>query len=104
MPNAKVSVHYSVGEPTTGTYLGTDIKKYYLSDNPETVRWFMSDKYPKHGVKEVKLKLGEIDRKLITRAVIQFASGYHPEMDVTPEITPSGTTISLTNRCTAIGM
>jgi hypothetical protein len=75
----------SVGEPTT--YLGADIGKYYLPDDPTKVRWSMSaDKYLKQAVKEVELKIGEIDRKLITRAITPFASGYRPEMDVTPEL------------------
>jgi hypothetical protein len=57
----------SVGEPTT--YLGAHIEKYYLPDEPAKVRWSMSaDKYLKPTVKEVELKLGEIDRKLIARA------------------------------------
>jgi Reverse transcriptase (RNA-dependent DNA polymerase) len=64
----------SVGEPTT--YLGADIGKYYLPDDPTKVRWSMSsDKYLKRAVKEVELKLGKIDRKLITPAITPFASG-----------------------------
>jgi hypothetical protein len=75
----------SVGEPTT--YLGADIGKYSLPDAPTKVRWSMSaDKYLQCAVKEVELQLGAIDRKLITCAVTPFANGYHPEMDVTPEL------------------
>jgi Reverse transcriptase (RNA-dependent DNA polymerase) len=75
----------SVGEPTT--YLGAQIGKYYLPDNPTKVRWSMSaDDYLKRAVKEVETKLGEVDRKLATRAVTPMTGCYRPEMDVTPEL------------------
>jgi hypothetical protein len=45
-----------------------------------------TDEYLKRAVKEVKLQLGAIDRKLITRTVTPFANGYRPKMDVTPEL------------------
>jgi Reverse transcriptase (RNA-dependent DNA polymerase) len=75
----------SVGEPTT--YLGAQISKYYLPDDPTKVRWAMSaDDYLKRAVKEVEMKIGEVDWKLCTRAVTAMYSGYRPEMDVAPEL------------------
>jgi hypothetical protein len=44
------------------------------------------DEYLKRAVKEVKLQLGAIDRKLITGTVTPFANGNRPKMDVTPEL------------------
>jgi Reverse transcriptase (RNA-dependent DNA polymerase) len=75
----------SVKEPDT--YLGAQIGKYYLPDDPNKVRWSMSsDAYLKRAVKEVERKLGEINRKLATRVTTPMAADYRPELDVTPEL------------------
>jgi hypothetical protein len=77
----------SVGEPST--YLGAEIGKYYLDDEPDKVHWSMSsDAYLKRAVKEVEMKLAEINRKLPSRASTPMSSGYRPELDVTPELGP----------------
>ena len=72
-----------IAEPTV--YLGATIKQHRFPDSPNKVRWGMSsDKYIGNAVANVELELAKIDKKLSTKASTPLASGYRPELDVSP--------------------
>lgn len=74
----------TVKEPDT--YLGVDIKKMYIdsSDDPTKVRWGMSSETYVKRVLENELQAA--GKRLSTKASTPLASGYRPELDVSPEL------------------
>ena len=77
----------SIKEPDT--YLGVDIKKFriHMSDEPEKVRWaFESTSYVKKAISEIEKELEDANLKLIPNAKTPIASGYRPELDMSPEL------------------
>jgi hypothetical protein len=76
----------SVKEPDT--YLGAQVKKWYTpgSDDPEKPRWAMSSEvYVKRAIQDVKTELALIDKLLPTKPTTPMTTGYHPELDQSPE-------------------
>jgi len=70
----------SVGEPKT--YLGADIHKHYLPDQPDKVRWAMSAAtYVKNAISNVSNYLSDRGLQLKTKAPTVLPSGYSPELD-----------------------
>jgi hypothetical protein len=77
----------SVGEPTT--YLGAQVKKWTIegSDNPDKPRWAMSsEKYVKAALRDVETELDRVHKRLPSKAPTPLTSGYHAELDATPEL------------------
>lgn len=75
----------SVKEPDL--YLGADVKKFPTSIGRSA--WGISpDSYIKSAVREVEKKLEAVGQKLGTRCATPMTSGYRPEMDGTPELSP----------------
>jgi Reverse transcriptase (RNA-dependent DNA polymerase) len=70
----------SIGEPTS--YLGAEVGKYYLPNNPERPVWYMgSEKYIKEAIRNVKGWIDERNRTLKGKAPSVLPSGYRPELD-----------------------
>jgi hypothetical protein len=77
----------TVREPTE--YLGAEVKKFYLPDDPAKPRWAMSsDLYVKRAIADVERELLQAGQKLRTRVSTPVANGYRPELDATPELDP----------------
>jgi hypothetical protein len=75
----------SVGEPHT--YLGAQIKKHTLQDNPSKQVWAMSaEKYIKEAICNVENDLAKTNRKLPNNVPTPLTSNYCPELDVSPEL------------------
>ena len=77
----------SIKEPDT--YLGVDVKKFRIpnSDDPDKVRWaFESTSYVKKAINDLEKELGEANLKLLPSAKAPLASGYRPELDLSPEL------------------
>ena len=77
----------SIKEPDT--YLGVDIKKYkiHTSDEPDKVRWaFESTSYVKKAIADLEKELEDADLKLMSNVPTPLASGYRPELDMSPEL------------------
>jgi len=69
-------------------YLGANIGKYTTSEDSRE-KWYMSsDEYVKNAVRNVEQNLSEIGKGLTKMADKPFTTGYHPELDVTPELMP----------------
>jgi Reverse transcriptase (RNA-dependent DNA polymerase) len=63
----------SIGEPKV--YLGAEVGKYYLPNNPQRPVWYMaSEKYCKEAIRNVKRWLEERNRALKSRAASVFPS------------------------------
>jgi Reverse transcriptase (RNA-dependent DNA polymerase) len=72
----------SIGELTT--YLGAEVGRYTLPDDPSRKRWYMgSEKYVKEAIRNVKAWLEERGHSLKMRAPSVLPSGYRPELDTT---------------------
>lgn len=64
-------------------YLGAQIGKYVLEDEPDRPRWYMSsEKYVKEAVRNVKEWMKAKKEIFKTRAPSVLPSGYRPELDV----------------------
>ena len=77
----------SIKEPDT--YLGVDIKKFRIpnSDDPDKVRWaFESTSYVKKAIADLEKELEDADLRLMPSARTPLASGYRPELDLSPEL------------------
>ena len=77
----------SIKEPDS--YLGVDVKKFRIpdSDDPDKVRWaFESTSYVKKAISDLERELGEADLRLLPNAKTPLASGYRPELDLSPEL------------------
>ena len=75
----------SIGVPTT--YLGAQVKQFRFEDSedPDKPVWAMSsEKYVKEAIRNVELELDKCDEKLATRITTPLASGYRPELDMSP--------------------
>lgn len=79
----------SVEEPKL--YLGADIMKWRIDgcDDPDKVRWAMSStNYCTKAIDNVKEELGKVGRKLRNGVKSPLATGYRPELDLSPELDP----------------
>ena len=83
---ATLDQHYvlkpnSIGPPTQ--YLGAQIGKYTVNDDPDKPKWYMSsEKYVKEAIRNVQNWIDQHKLpKLKTRAPSVLPSGYRPEMD-----------------------
>ena len=66
-------------------YLGADIRKMALSNGD--VAWaLLSDTYVKRAVEEVERYLNERGKQLKKKLISPMASGYRPELDMSPEL------------------
>ena len=77
----------TIKEPTE--YLGAQVKKWKLedSDEPGKTRWAMSsDLYVDRAIKDVETELEYVGKSLPKNIKTPMASGYRPELDVTPEL------------------
>ena len=77
----------SVKEPDI--YLGANVKKFRIpdSDDPDKVRWaFESSSYVKKAISDIERELEEADMRLMPNAKTPLASGYRPELDLSPEL------------------
>jgi hypothetical protein len=75
----------SAGEPQT--YLGAQIKKHTLQDNPSKQVWAMSaEKYIKEAIRNVENNLAKTGRKSPNNVPTPLTSSYRPELDVSPEL------------------
>ena len=77
----------SIKEPDT--YLGVDVKKFRIpnSDDPDKVRWaFESTSYVKKAIADLEKELEDADLRLLPNAKTPLASGYRPELDLSPEL------------------
>ena len=73
----------SVKEPDA--YLGADISKMVMSNGD--VAWALSsDTYVKRAVEDVERYLDERGKQLKKKVVSPLASGYRPELDMSPEL------------------
>ena len=71
------------------SYLGANVKKLRIlqSNGPEKVRWaFESSSYVTKAMKDVERELAEADMKLMPNVKTPLASGYRPELDISPEL------------------
>jgi hypothetical protein len=74
----------SVGKPQT--YLGAQIKKHNLQDNPSKQVWAMStEKNIKEAIHNVENTLAKTGRKLPNNVPTPLISNYRPKLDVSPE-------------------
>ena len=78
----------SVKEPTE--YLGAEIQKHHILGNTDLKNkecWAMSsDKYVKCAMTNVELETAQNDQCLRTKVHTPLSSGYHPELDSSPEL------------------
>ncbi|KAI2506530.1 Reverse transcriptase (RNA-dependent DNA polymerase) [Fragilaria crotonensis] len=77
----------SIKEPDT--YLGANVKKFRIpnSDDPDKVRWaFESSSYVAKAIKDVERELSEADMRLMPNVRTPLASGYRPDLDLSPEL------------------
>jgi hypothetical protein len=66
-------------------YLGATVVQYRFPDDKEKVQWAMSSvKYVQSAIATVELELGRMDKRLNGKASSPVASGYRPELDVSP--------------------
>ena len=65
--------------------IGATIKEFYFQGDAKP-RWAMSsNEYIKNAIKTVETELAKWDKKLSTKAITPLASGYQPELDVSPQ-------------------
>ena len=75
------------GEPES--YLGANIGKMLTASQQEC--WtILSNKYEKSAIKNVEQRLAKEGRKLPTKCITPFSSGYKPELDVLAELKADG--------------
>ena len=73
----------SIMEPKT--YLGADITKYQLPDDPAKTRWAISsDTYVKEALKNVKKYLADRGKQLKAKPSGALPTNYRPELDDSP--------------------
>ena len=77
----------SIKEPDQ--YLGADVKKFFLPDQPEKVRWSMgSEQYLKEALKNLNIWADEKGYKLAYDKSGVLPLKYHPELDTSPLLPP----------------
>jgi hypothetical protein len=77
----------SIKEPDT--YLGVDVKEFRIpnSDEPDKVRWaFESTSYVKKAIADLEKELEDVDLRLLLNTKTPLATGYRPELDLSPEL------------------
>jgi hypothetical protein len=73
----------SVSKPSV--YLGAQIRKHRLPDNPSKVMWSMSaEKYLKEALRNLDAILLHENKQLPTKVVTPLTHNYRPELDVSP--------------------
>ncbi len=78
-----------MGAPTY--YLGAKVKQLHIPGDEAKPCWgFSSNKYVKEAIRTVEIELAGMSPpiKLSNKAATSMASGYHPELDVSPELEP----------------
>jgi Reverse transcriptase (RNA-dependent DNA polymerase) len=74
----------SVKEPDM--YLGAEIRKWQIGDDPKT-RWAISsDMYVKQAIADVETELALAGEMLVGKVSTPISPGYRPEIDSTPEL------------------
>jgi len=77
----------SIATPTT--YLGAQVVQYKLPDDGSKIRWGMSSQqYISNAIKTVECELSKIGKSLSNNVSTPIASGYRPELDVSPYLNP----------------
>ena len=79
----------SIGKPSQ--YLGNKVSEMTL-ENGITCWSFSSSQYVQNTVQNAKEYLKKHDDKLPSRARSPWSSGYRPEMDISPELSPAKAT------------
>jgi hypothetical protein len=77
----------SIKEPNS--YLGASMKKFSISksNDPDKVRWaFKSLSYVAKAMKDIERELTDADMKRMPNVKTPLASGYRPELDMSPEL------------------
>lgn len=78
----------SVMEPKT--YLGAQIRKHILPENPTKSVWTMSaEKYLKEAIRNVESNLAKYHKRLPSNVSIPLSSNYRPELDISVPLTAS---------------
>jgi hypothetical protein len=71
------------------TYLGAQVVQYKLPNDNSKIRWGMSSQhYISNAVKTVEDELKKTGRQLSNNVKTPIASGYRPELDLTPLLRP----------------
>ena len=76
----------SIGPPSL--YLGAHLRKVSL-DNHASAWAIGSSQYVKAAIANVETTLSQRDRKPLLRVDAPLSPGYRPELDITPELTPT---------------
>lgn len=72
------------------TYLGAQIRKHILPENPTKSVWTMSaEKYLKEAIRNVESNLAKHHKRLPPNVSIPLSSNYRPELDISVPLTAS---------------
>jgi hypothetical protein len=72
-------------------YLGSGVKQWIFPDQPNFEYWAISSaRYVKEAIKNIELHLQAQNRSL-RKSQQPMLSNYHPEIDITPYLTPDDT-------------
>jgi hypothetical protein len=78
----------SVAKPDR--YLGASVVEYYLPQDRTKVRWGLSSQqYVTEAIRNVETELSKIGKCLSNAVTTPISSGYRPELDVTPLLSPT---------------